>query len=78
MDAIQFVNNYQKMLSDIENICKPELLPALNELKETDPHDLVQPDTYFPLQSAQGYVLKLFLREVRNMNKTVFSNHNNI
>lgn len=64
--AIQFVTNYQDFVNEIEEVIKPELIPALKYLNETDPHDLVRPDTYFDsTAAARGYVWILFLQGVR-------------
>ncbi len=70
MDAINFIRNYQYYLEEIENIAKPEFLPILKELKETDPNDLIRPDTFFTSESdARGFVLTMVLRQVRKMDK---------
>ena len=66
MDAIEFVVRYEDYLSEIEQMVKPELMPVIEQLKETDPHDLVRPDTYFLSEShARGYVWTMFMIEVR-------------
>ena len=66
MDAIEFVVRYEDYLSEIEKMVKPELLPVIEQLKETDPHDLLRPDTYFMSEShARGYVWTMFIIEVR-------------
>ncbi|MDD3321200.1 MAG: hypothetical protein PHS59_07135 [Paludibacter sp.] len=64
MDAIEFVNEYQNFLYEIESIIKPELLPALQELKETDAEDIISADSWFLNENqARGFVLKLFLKK---------------
>lgn len=66
MDAIEFVNNYPKYLEEIEGVIKSDLLPILEELKNTDPHDLVSPDVWFVSETqARGYVFNLFLRKCK-------------
>ena len=66
MDAIEFVNNYPKYLEEIEGVIKPELLSVLQELKDTDPHDLVGPDIWFVSETqAKGYVFNLFLQKCK-------------
>lgn len=68
MDAIEFVRNYPNYLEEIECVIKPELLPILQELKDTDPHDLVGPDVWFVSETqARGYVLKLFLKKCKGV-----------
>ncbi|HET7733479.1 MAG TPA: hypothetical protein VFK73_06540 [Paludibacter sp.] len=66
MDAIEFVQDYPKFLSEIEDVIKPGLLPILQELKDTDPHDLVTPESWFvnPNQ-ARGFVWGLFLKKCK-------------
>ncbi len=67
MDAFEFVIKYPKYLEEIEMIIKPDLLPILEELKNTDPHDLVTPDVWFVSETqARGYVFNLFLRKCKN------------
>jgi len=66
MEAIEFVANYEKYLKEIEQVVKPEYLPALERLRANDPHDLVRPEAWFQIESAaRGYVWTLFLRESR-------------
>jgi len=65
MDAFEFVMNYEKFMKEIENSIKPELLPILKNLKETDPHDLITPETWFVnTNQARGFVWNLFLQYV--------------
>ncbi len=66
MEAIEFISNYEAYLAEIEQVIKPEYKPAINRLREKDPHDLVRPDTWFPSASgARGYVFTLFLKEIK-------------
>ena len=65
-DAFEFIRNYPNYISELEQIVKPELLPKLEELKNTDPHDLVGPDVWFVSETqARGYVWSLFLRKCK-------------
>lgn len=66
MNAFEFIQNYPVYISELEQIVKPELICVLEELKNTDPHDLVSPDTWFvsPNQ-ARGYVWSLFFQRCR-------------
>ena len=69
MDAITFVKNYTDYLDEISQVIKSELQPILNELRELDPHDLVQPDSWFNTESeAKGFVWKMFLKRVKKYN----------
>ena len=66
MDGIQFVNNYQLYLSEIALVIKPQYESVLNELRETDPHDLIEPDSWFLTErEARGFVWSLFLKRVK-------------
>jgi len=66
MEAIEFIIKYPKYLEEIDLVIKPELLPVLQELKDTDPHDLITPDIWFVSETqARGYVWSLFLRKCR-------------
>jgi hypothetical protein len=66
MEAIEFINNFEAYLSEREQVVKPEHYPAINRLRENDPHDLVRPDTWFQgATNARGYVWALFLQEIR-------------
>ena len=47
MEAIQFINIYEKYLEEIRNVIKPQLCPVLDELLQIDPHDLVRPEAWF-------------------------------
>ena len=52
----------------IEKVIKDEYKPAVEKLRETDPHDLVRPDSYFDSeQSALGYVFNLFQIESKKL-----------
>lgn len=66
MEAIEFVHKYESYLDDIQLVIKPDLYSIINELRQTDPHDLVTPETCFPRENdAKGYVWALFMQEVR-------------
>lgn len=68
MTAIEFIINYSAIIGMIEKTVKPELLPAIEKLKEIDPHDLVTPDSIFINNvHANGYVFTLFLSIVEEM-----------
>jgi len=64
MDAMEFISKYNKFLEEIEQVIKPELLPVLEKLKETDPHNLITPETFFVTTNhARGFVWSLFLKK---------------
>ena len=66
MDAFEFIDKYNIFLKEIETVIKPELLPILEKLKNTDPHDLVSPDTWFVSSNqARGCVWSLFLQKCK-------------
>ena len=63
MDAFEFINQYNNYLQEIETVIKPELFRILQELKDTDPHDLITPDTWFVSRiHARVLVWSLFLK----------------
>lgn len=67
MEAIEFIRNYPDYLLELEQVIKPELLPILEEIKNTDPHDLISPDVWFVSETqARGYVWSLFLRKCQD------------
>ncbi len=69
MEAIEFVNNYSLYVEEIGQVIKTELQPVLDELKGIDPHDLVQPETWFNSESeAKGFVWKMFIKRVKKNN----------
>jgi hypothetical protein len=69
MEAIIFVRNYMDYLEEISSVIKPELLPILDELRQIDPHDLVQPEAWFHTESeAMGFVWKMFIKRVKKYN----------
>ena len=47
MDAYEFVYSYDKFIGEIELVIKTELLTVFKKLKDTDPTDLVTPETWF-------------------------------
>ncbi|MEI6684467.1 MAG: hypothetical protein WCO44_17725 [Bacteroidota bacterium] len=66
MNAIEFVNRYDQYLDEIRSVIRPELFPQLEELAQIDPHDLVNPETWFPDEnSAKGFVWLIFVRRVK-------------
>ena len=70
MDAIEFIRNYPDYISELEQVIKPELFPILEELKNTDAHQLISPEVWFVSETqARGYVLSLFLRKCKDKNK---------
>lgn len=70
MESIEFINKYELYLDEISEVVKPELLPIIDELKGIDPHDLVQPDTFFMSESqGKGYVWNMFIKRVRKISK---------
>jgi hypothetical protein len=66
MDAFEFINQYEILIQEIECVIKPELLPVLEELKQTDPHDLIKPETWFVSSNhARGFIWSLFISKCR-------------
>jgi len=64
MEAIEFVVNYENYLNEIEQVIKPEYIPAIERLRDIDPHDLVSAEIWFMAEShAMGFVWSLFIKE---------------
>jgi len=47
MDAIDFVLDYPKLLTELEEIIRPEYTYLIERLRDQDPHDLVDPEMEF-------------------------------
>ncbi len=66
MDAIEFVEKYHTYIEEIKSVIRPELEPILHELLETDPHDLISPETYFMNENqARGLIWYHFINRVK-------------
>ena len=69
MNAISFIGYYNRFIAELEVIVKDECKPAIEVLRDQDPHDLISPDTWFTSDyCARGYVYSLFLNECRKIN----------
>ena len=65
MESIEFISNYQKYLQEILDVVHPNLSHIVIGLSKIDPHDLIQPDTYFISPShARGFVWSMFLHRI--------------
>lgn len=68
MDAKDFIRKYPDYISEIELVVKSEYQPLVKELKDTDPHDLITPDTWFINSTyARGYVWSKFLIKAKSI-----------
>jgi len=71
METIEFIVNYTKYLEEIRDVIQHQLIHIVVELEGIDPHDLVQPDTYFISEShARGFVWSLFLQRAMKYSNT--------
>jgi len=69
MNAITFIRYYDRFIAELETVMKDVCQPAIEVLKEQDPHDLISPETWFASDyCARGFVYSLFLNECRKMN----------
>jgi hypothetical protein len=65
MDALQFIKSYDSFVKEIETFVKPQYNKAIQQLKDTDPHDIVRPDTHFVSNThMRGLVWSEFIRNV--------------
>ena len=70
MESIEFINKYEQYLDEISDVVRPELLPIIDDLKGIDPHNLVQPDTFFASESqGKGFVWSMFIKRARQYSK---------
>jgi hypothetical protein len=68
MDAIEFVNNYNLFVEEIETVIRPDYKIHIEKLKSIEPHDLVKANPYFmKTATANGYVWSLFLKEINSL-----------
>jgi hypothetical protein len=65
MDAIDFVLDYPKLLTELEEIIRPEYTHLIERLREQDPHDLVvDPEMEFDsIIDAIIYIWKILVRD---------------
>jgi hypothetical protein len=61
MDAMEFINNYQSFVDEIESLTKEKFSYVIDKMRKTDPHDLVSPGVYFESRDqAAGFIWRLF------------------
>lgn len=61
MDAIQFISKYPVLVNQVSQMVKTEYQDVIDQLENTDPHDLITPDTYFVDDvHALGFVWNMF------------------
>ena len=66
MDVFQFINNYNLFVDEIESAVKPEFKQQIEKLRQTDPYDLVRPQTHLLNSTyARGFVWTMFVREIK-------------
>lgn len=69
MNAITFIGLYDKYVAELEALTKIECQNAIQAMRQTDPHDLISPDTWFQSEyCARGFVYTLFMNECRKTN----------
>ena len=63
---IVFVKNHT-----VINVVRPEYHKILDEMDQIDPHDLVEPNSFFQsTAAARGYVFSIFLKGIKTHNLT--------
>lgn len=61
MNSIQFIMKYPVLVNHVSQMVKPEYKIVVEQLKMTDPHDLITPETYFVDDiHALGFVWNMF------------------
>lgn len=65
MTAIQFIEQYTKILEEIDHLIHPDCYPAMRVMYCIDPHDLITPNAYFAnREHARGFVATLLMKTV--------------
>ena len=68
MDAIEFIEKIRALSGEIGSVIRPELFPLVDELRTTDPHDLVTPETWFPTENdARGLIWNIFVKRAKKV-----------
>lgn len=66
VEAIEFVNNYETYVKEIEAVVRPEFKLIIQKMLEIDPHDLITPEAYFEHEThAKGFVWKIFIKKAK-------------
>ena len=69
MDAFEFIALYPKFVEEIAEVAALKFAPAVDVMRSMDPHDLVNPDSFFVTKTqAAGYVWFIFLDECEKQN----------
>jgi hypothetical protein len=68
MTAIEFIEQYTKILEEIDSLVHPDCYPAMRVMYCVDPHDLITPHAYFANgEQAFGFVWKLLAAKVKEL-----------
>jgi hypothetical protein len=74
MEIHRFIRSYDYYINLLETIVKPEFQEVINEFRETDPHDLVSPETYFSSsQDCLGFIVSLFIKKINQKKNELVS-----
>ena len=66
MKAIEFVMKYESYVKEIESVVRTEFKPIIQKMLETDPHDLITPESYFEHENhARGFVWRIFMKKAK-------------
>ena len=66
VEAIEFVMKYETYVKEIESVVRSEFKPIIQKMLETDPHDLITPESYFEHENhARGLVWKIFIKKAK-------------
>ena len=76
MEAIQFVAQYPSYIETIKKVTKDEYHRILDEMCQWEPHDLLTPESWLQSENEViGYVYRLFLIEVKKLDKKLTPNN---
>ena len=66
LSAIDFVAEYETIVNDIEKVSNPKYAEVFAELRQIDPHELIEPHQYFPSENAAyGFVFKMLMDRLK-------------
>jgi hypothetical protein len=66
VEAIEFVNNYEAYVEEIEAVVRLEFKPIIQKMLDIDPHDLIKPESYFEHENhARGLVWRIFMKKAK-------------
>jgi len=70
MQSLEFCFNYYSYLKDLERVIQPKYQHIINEMRESDPRSLIEPERIIRYTSeAHGIVYLDFIERVKKVTK---------